>query len=395
MSWQIFLQAQLEGIESFLCAGDPAVQRRLIDAYSVTAPAQFLADRGLSPILLGSSGGGQFLLVLPDAERAAAAEYFEALKEKVSTESRGRLRLLWAMTENLGTWQRIRERLNAELKAQAGRLATAESFQPFVPIPNCSEDRPGAPVLRGDVDLFRQRIERAETIESYVSCSVLYRQFFEGEVTRLAEGRVEVLYLGGDDFGVCGDWRVLIDFGMELHRLFDRFIEENLTAAPGPEAKTLSLALALPEPDERLSAVWARCGDLLADAKVITRNGFHLFGRTLEWKEAPEAAAIKDHAVRLIREFGCSTQFLHELRSFYPEQELTGRKRVRKADRPWRFYRRLALMLDPQERRARSREFEKVKEALAREIIGKNIGQARLRPTGRVALDWAQLLTEG
>ncbi len=394
MSLQIFLQGHLQGIEAFLCAGDPAAQGRLINAYTIDAPARFLADRGLSPILLGSAGGGQFLLVLPETERVAAAEFFRDLAAEVARDSQGRLRLLFTATENLGAWKRIRERLDQELNAQAGALATAASFEPFIPAPDPSEGRPGLPVLRGDVDRFRHLIDRAESIEAHVTYSVLFRQFFEGEVTRLAADRAEILFLGGDEFAVAGDWQVLIDLGVELHRLFDRFIEENLAATPGPEGKTLSMALALPEPAETLASVFGRCGELLSDAKAITRDGFHLFGRTIDWKQAPEAASIKDHAVRLVKEFGCSTQFLDELRGFYPETELTGRKRIAKAERPWRYYRRLAVTLDPLERRARSREFEKVKEALANEIIGKNVGQARLRPTGRVALDWAQLLTK-
>jgi hypothetical protein len=65
---------------------------------------------------------------------------------------------------------------------------------------------------------------------------------------------------------------------------------------------------------------------------------------------------------------------------------------VAKYDRPWRFHRRLAVTLDPSERRARSKDFVKTRTDLAGEIIGKNVGQARLRPTGRVALEWAARL---
>ena len=41
-------------------------------------PRALLAELGLARILLGSSGGGQFLLVLPDEARVPAEEFLEA-----------------------------------------------------------------------------------------------------------------------------------------------------------------------------------------------------------------------------------------------------------------------------------------------------------------------------
>jgi hypothetical protein len=390
MSVQIFLQGYLLGVEEFLCAGDPAAQAARLAEYCEGEPARFLAERGLSPILLGSAGGGQFLLVLPIEEREPAAEFLTQLASRIALESGHRLRLHWASTENLGTWNLIRERLREALRRTADAPGAPPSFDPEPREAASPGGPPGEPVLRGDVDLFAQLLAQADSIETHVSLSVLIRQFFVGETARVAEGRAKVLVIGGDDFALYGSWPDLIDAATELHRLYERFAAENLSHLAGPEGKTLSMAMALPEEGESLSQTFARCGRMLAGAKSVTRDALHLFGRTVTWKEAPEAVAIKDHALRLIREFGCSTQFLDELRGFYPETG--GRRRVAKFERPWRFYRRLAVTLDPRGRRARSREFEKVKEALAGEVIGKNVGQARLRPAGRVGLEWAKQL---
>jgi hypothetical protein len=249
----------------------------------------------------------------------------------------------------------------------------------------------GQAVLRGDVDNFSRFLSGAESIEAHVERSLMFKSFFEGELARLPAERANVIYSSGSGFALSGNFADLIEIAAETRRIFELFVTENLKESPGPEGKTLSMALALPESGDGEAQVYARAGVLLNEAKTLMRDGFHLLGRTIEWKQVPEAAAIKDLAVRLVKEFKCSTQFIGELLSFYPEGQ-TGRRGVAKYDRPWRFHRRLAVTLDPSERRARSKDFVKTRTDLAGEIIGKNVGQARLRPTGRVALEWAARL---
>src|SRR5207245_11271107 len=79
-------------------------------------PRALLAELGLARILLGSSGGGQFLVVLPGEARRAAGEFLSAAARDVGRLSGGRLQLLWGITENLGDWSVVRKRLNEELQ---------------------------------------------------------------------------------------------------------------------------------------------------------------------------------------------------------------------------------------------------------------------------------------
>ena len=79
MPEQILLQGKILGTEEFLLAGAPREgrsarvrRRRLLAGRSQwitllceVLPRALLAELGLARILLGSSGGGQFLLVLP------------------------------------------------------------------------------------------------------------------------------------------------------------------------------------------------------------------------------------------------------------------------------------------------------------------------------------------
>jgi len=121
-----------------------------------------------------------------------------------------------------------------------------------------AQGKPCWGVLRGDVDHFAIRLRRVQTIEEHVQVSVLYKQFFAGELEVLCSmpefwRKVTILYSGGDDFAVYGSWDALILLAREIQRLFHRFTEENLKDFPGAEAKTISMALALaPEPEAQL-----------------------------------------------------------------------------------------------------------------------------------------------
>src|SRR6266436_6615861 len=89
MPEQILLQGKILGTEEFLLAG-PAEGRSVrsagedllagksqwITLLCEVLPRALLAELGLARILLGSSGGGQFLLVLPGEARQAADAYF-------------------------------------------------------------------------------------------------------------------------------------------------------------------------------------------------------------------------------------------------------------------------------------------------------------------------------
>jgi hypothetical protein len=104
---------------------------------------------------------------------------------------------------------------------------------------------------------------------------------------------------------------------------------------------------------------------------------------------------------RLVKEFACSPQYLEELASFYREgarplsERLTRRARREHTDRPWRYHRKIVIATDTGTRGAgRGREFEKLRNSLIGDLIGKSPAQVKLRPAGKVALEWAKLLTE-
>ncbi len=470
MSVQILLQGKLLGVEEFLLAGSPdeavfSGRLRWLSLLSEVLPRALIAELGLSKMLLGSSGGEQFLVVLPEEVRTQAERFLAAARSGIRELSRGRLDLLWAITENLGDWTVVRKRLNEEFQRKqdtplaAGGLESAEryaepdpayfaeletalrdaasiSWSPDAParigttggkhswpigsspeaVPLArhtaltddgrgsatalllaarSEGRPVWGVLRGDVDSVGIRMRRLHSIEEHVQLSVLYKQFFAGEVEVLCSlpefwRKVNLLYTGGDDFAVYGAWDALIGLARELQRLFQRFSEEHLKDFPGAEGKTITMALALaPEQTTPLRSVYERAGDQLDLAKSADKDCFYLLGRTLEWKQLSDAAELKDELTGMVREFDVAPQYIRDLCGIYRETRRTpGAKRV---ERPWRFHRRLHRILGT----SRSRDFQKARASLIADLVGKNPVNLKLRPSGRVALEWARLSTEG
>jgi CRISPR-associated protein Csm1 len=180
-----------------------------------------------------------------------------------------------------------------------------------------------------------------------------------------------------------------------LQRLFQRFTEEHLKEFPGPEGKTITMALALaPELDTPLGSVYGRSLDRLEIAKSADKDCFFLLGRTLEWKQLSDAAELKDELTAMVREFGVAPQYLRDLCGIYREtRRAPGAKRV---ERPWRFHRRLLrILFVPRQGAARLRDFQKARAGLIADLVGKNPANLKLRPSGRVALEWARLSTEG
>jgi len=484
MPEQILLQGKILGTEEFLLAGSAegrsarsvgedllAGRSQWITLLCEVLPRALLADLGLARILLGSSGGGQFLLVLPGEFREAAENFLAGAARQIGALSSGTVRLIWGVTDNLGDWAVIRKRLNDQLEGKKNApLATlAEgAFQPFpyngqseadsyfakdlgakvreASLIGWSPENPGkvtpgsgkytwqitsnlspegimlarhaapsddgktaAPVqtlarraqgrsiwgvLRGDVDNFALRLRRVNSIEEHVPLSVLFKQFFAGELEVLCSlpefwRKVSIIYAGGDDFAVYGSWDALIGLAREVQRLFHRFTEENLKEYPGPEGKTISMAIALaPETYFPLAAVYEDAGRDLDMAKASDKDCIYLLGRILEWRHLADAAELKETVTRLIHDFRMSRQLLYQLRSFYHREEFAGGELERQ--RTWRVQRRFNRILSG----TRDREFQKLRTHLISEMAGRKPAEVKLRPAGLVALEWARLATE-
>lgn len=144
MSAQILLQGRLRGTDDFLLSAPADRDNRVFEARVVwlgligeVLPRALLAELSLPSLLLGSSGGGRFLVVLPDQSRADAAHAFLTRADAALESATGGLvHLVWSATENLGDWTVVRKRLQegaqqAEAAKTASRIAEPGFFEPF------------------------------------------------------------------------------------------------------------------------------------------------------------------------------------------------------------------------------------------------------------------------
>src|SRR3977135_2616127 len=133
MPEQILLQGKILGTEEFLLAGAAegrsvrsagedllAGKSQWITLLCEALPRALLAELGLARILLGSSGGGQFLLVLAAEASGPAQALLQSAARDMARLSSGHLQLLWGITENLGDWSVVRKRLNESLQRWRG-----------------------------------------------------------------------------------------------------------------------------------------------------------------------------------------------------------------------------------------------------------------------------------
>ena len=254
-------------------------------------------------------------------------------------------------------------------------------------------------ILVGDIDQFEAQLRRVATIEEHIHLSVLFKEFFAGELSLLCTlpefwRKVSILYRGGDDFAVVGAWDALLVLARELERLFEKFAEQNLQSFPGLEGKTVSMALSIaPEIDAPPATVYETAVAQVRRIKATEPGSFDVFGRTLEWKRLNDAEELKTSLVRLVRDFGYSPDYVHDLASVYREAfpARTSRRKTARVDKPWRTYMRLAQVI-PQ---SRGKEVNNLRNAVISSLIGKRTAAAKLRPSGRVGLEWARLAAGG
>ncbi len=284
----------------------------------------------------------------------------------------------------------------------ARRAAQDDSGQPL-DIPDLAVRADGAPrwgILLGDVDYFDAQLKRQGSIADHVHLSVLFKEFFAGELSVLCTlpefwRKVTVLYRGGNNFAVAGSWDALLLLAREMQRLFARFVAGNLQTSPTPEGQTISMALAIsPEKETSVPTVYREAAARLGETKTTAPDTFHLFGRTLEWKRLTDAEELKNSLVRLVAEHGYSPDYIHDLAAVYRESLATfgtpaSRRKLPKVDKPWRTYMRLSRVI-PQ---ARRKEVNHLRTTVIASLIGKRTAALKLRPSGRVGLEWARLAT--
>jgi CRISPR-associated protein Csm1 len=149
MSAQILLQGKLLGAEDFMLAAPADRDNRAFEARSMwlvligeIVPRALLAELELPPLMLGSSGGQRFMVILPDQARAdAAGQFLSRVSQQLEGISSGRLRLVWSATENLGDWTIVRKRLQDGMREGTRPRAAEPGYFDAFPAQGSGADR--------------------------------------------------------------------------------------------------------------------------------------------------------------------------------------------------------------------------------------------------------------
>jgi len=453
MSIQIFVEGKIAPKGEFLRPLEGRNSAELLGRHLYLSlvgeviPRALLDHLGLSKMLLGASSGSSFLLLLPQEFQSQSEAFLRLTAAGIDQIAAGELEFNWAITENLGDWSVVRKRLFEEMQRGMGTKATQESFLPiatsqagadqsyFSALANAAPTATTVGVDDADpsrfefgeskynyklgydmdslpwtahldlsnlrrrkgaamtvaVDALEIRLRRASSIEEHLGLSHLYKNFFAGELQTLllrlpdCTGKIAIIDSGIEGFTVYGDIDALLKVSQEIQRLFQTMAEVSLNETAGAEGKTISAALAA---GEQAAAV-AEASAALKLAQASSRDSIFMFGRVLDWKQVPDALDIRELCLRMIRNYGASPQFVSELSAFFRESGYQSlRRKTGRFERPWRLYRRLSLALETE---SESRDFERTRNRLLAEFIGKNAGQTRLRPSGRVGLELTRI----
>lgn len=449
MSIQIFVEAKITPRHDFLRATAPeeSLGRHIyLSLLGEIIPRALLDRLGLSHMLLGASTGSGFLLLLAEENKAAATEFLSQTAAHLAELSANQLDLSWAITENLGDWSIVRKRLFEEMQRNRGTRASTSSFEPFTPnnsadteyFSNLAKNANGATQIsvnpdnpakfefgsgertyalgyQGDavpwiahidlsnlkrrraaalklaVDSLDIRLRRAQSVEDHLRLVHLYKNFFAGELQTLllrlpdAAGKIAIIDSGMEGFTIYGELELLLKVALEMHRVFETMAEVALRNDSGVEGKSLSCALV---PGREVEAV-AEVSEALRLAQATSRDAFFAFGRVLDWEQIPDAMEIRSLCLRMVSQHGANSQFVADLSAFFRESPYQSlRRKTGRFEKPWRLYRRMSIALETERQ---TKDSEKTKRRLLAEFIGKNAGQARLRPAGRVGLELARV----
>ncbi len=201
-------------------------------------------------------------------------------------------------------------------------------------------------VLRADVDnlgqLFSKGIkeEKHNTLTRSEMLSVMLSHFFKSIINKIANGfidwqfslkyeektneprKISVIYSGGDDVFVVGEWQDVLEFGIDLYNSFAKFTCEKLTFSAG---------FGMFDGKFPISQMARITGELEGDAKANDKNSIALFGSSKIKGEYEKEENSNDYTVNHVYKWDkfindvCNTK-LKQLQSWIDTDEENGSK---------------------------------------------------------------------
>ena len=223
----------------------PVARKRLDEALALTTCAPLSGEQEVAAVFVPTDSSGQSI---DDAYFSAFGAQLQSA-ESVGWDSDPPVRLLWdggqfrwALREPPSSTDDgilFPRRIGA---TDIGDLAQPEELAAT------SEGAHTWGMLVGAVDGLDGYIKSLATIEEHIQISVLFKEFFAGELSLLCTlpefwRKVTLCFRGGDNFVGMGAWDALLTLGREINRLFESFAEQHLQVGTGLEARTISIAL--------------------------------------------------------------------------------------------------------------------------------------------------------
>lgn len=127
-----------------------------------------------------------------------------------------------------------------------------------------------------------------QTISRYCTISRLFDYFFKCYLNLICQNRaVFIIYSGGDDAFIVGDWIEVIKVSKEIYSRFKRFTSEN-------DNLTLSCAISLFKYKYPIGRAGMQAGELLEELpkSIEGKNAIHLLGETVNWRDSIIGATV-------------------------------------------------------------------------------------------------------
>ena len=171
-------------------------------------------------------------------------------------------------------------------------------------------------VLRMDVDGLGARFRKGfKSISDYEAFSKRLTDFFEQKIKSIVAqefvNTLDVIYAGGDDIFVVGQWDKTIELAEQIHcDVVKNFSDEGISISGG---------IAIVDPKFPIAKAAELAGDAEDEAKSFVlddkkKNAISFLGRTVSWDgEYDDVKEWKERFVKCIDKFGLSKSILHKL----------------------------------------------------------------------------------
>lgn len=143
------------------------------------------------------------------------------------------------------------------------------------------------------------------TISRYCTISRLFDYFFKCYLNLICQNKaVFIIYCGGDDAFIVGDWIEVIKVSKEIYSRFKRFTSEN-------DNLTLSCAISLFKYKYPIGRAGMQAGELLEELpkSIEGKNAIHLFGETVNWRDSTLGVTVYRDLEKLLE----TSDKLHDL----------------------------------------------------------------------------------